>query len=636
MPKAAAPLVVLLLVIVAALLGDKPQPRADFSFINRGDVTTLDLALMSWQQDLRVARVLYEGLTKNDIFTWDYQNKPGVAERWEVSDDGRTYTFHLRDNAKWSNGEPVTAEDFRYSWRRCMLPDLAGDYAKLFTLIKGGDEFYHWRANALKEFAASRLAGKEREAAANALWEETLQRFDTTVQLRAPDSRTLVVELVRPTPHFLDLTSFAIFYPIYPPLVEAYQSIDPQTAYVKSNPDWTKPPHLISNGPFVLKTWRFKRDMRLERNPHWWNQEALSIESISIPTIEDPNAGVLAFKTGVVQWVSDVSAPYRGDMIAQRDQFFAEHADEVAKMRAEGLDPVEIARRLPRDPRAHIHTFDAFGTYFYNFNCLPMLKDGRKNPFADPRVRRAFTMAIDRGAIVDDVRRSGERVSQTLIPPNSIRGYTSPKGVPFDPAAARALLAEAGFPNGEGFITVEILFNKDSGHDLIAQAIARNWEQYLGVKVILQQKEIKVFREDVKEANYMVSRGSWFGDYGHPTTFLDLSRDGNGNNDRKYASPQFEALMDAADNEPDFQQSMDLYAQAERLLVDEDLPIAPIFQYVQIYLFDPHVLAGISSHPRQEQNMYEVDILGDGKGPDQPRPMKPISNQVPATDPPHD
>lgn len=623
MPKIAAPLVVFLLVIAAALLGDKPQPRADFAFINRGDVTTLDLAIMSWQQDFRVARLLYEGLTRNDVFTSDQRNIPGVAERWDVSPDARVYTFHLRDNAKWSNGQPVTAEDFRYSWRRCMLPDLAGDYVKLFALIKGGDAFYHWRSDALKRFAASPLTGAEREAAANALWEETIAKFDELVQVRAPDSRTLVIELERPTPHFLDLTGFAIFSPVYPPLVDAYQSIDPKTAYVKSDPDWTKPPHLIGNGPYVLKTWRFKRDMRLEKNQHWWNKDALAIDSISIPTIEDSNAGVLAFKTGVVQWVSDVTAPYRGDMIAQKNQYYTEHAEEVAKLRAEGLDPVEIDRRLPRDPRADIHTFDAFGIYFYNFNCLPMLKDGRKNPFADPRVRRAFTMAIDRAAIVDDVRRSGERITQTLIPVGSIPGYTSPKGVPFDPAAARALLAEAGFPNGEGFITVEILFNKDSGHDLIAQAIARNWQQYLGVKVILQQKEIKVFREDVKDGNYMVSRGSWFGDYGHPTTFLDLSRTGDGNNDRKYSNPRFDALLERAANEPDAQKALDIYTEAERMIVDEELPIAPIFQYVQVYLFDAHTLTGISSHPRQEQNMYEIDLLGDGKGPDVPKRMRP-------------
>lgn len=617
-----APVIVLLMVVVVAVVGDRPAPRADFVFINRGDVTTLDLAQMSWMQDLRIARLVFEGLTKNDIFTPGYDVQPGVAERWEVSDDGRTYTFHLRDNARWSNGEPVTSEDFRYSWRRCLIPDSAGDYAKLFTLIEGGKEFYDWRAARLREFAKNPLTGEARAQAARALWEETLAKYDSLVEVRAPDSRTLVVTLVRPAPHFLDLTSFAVFYPVYPPLVRAYESLDPETGYLKTNPDWTKPPTLIGNGPFKLTVWRFKRDMRLERNEHWWNGANLNIDSITTPTIDDPNAAVLAFRTGAVDWVSEVSASYRGDMVEAKQQFYAEHADEVARLRAEGWDSVEIDRRLPPDPRNHVHTFPAFGTYFYNFNCEPRLKDGRDNPFHDPRVRRAFTMAIDRESIVRDVRRAGERVATTLIPPGSIPGYTSPRGVHFDPPAARALLAEAGYPNGEGFITVEVLFNKDAGHDLIAQAIARNWEEHLGVKVLLQQKEIKVFRQDLKDTNFMTSRAGWFGDYGYPTTFLNLSRTGDGNNDRKYTNPAFDALLDQAASEPDPAKALALLSEAERIIVEEDLPMAPIFQYVQVYLFDPHRLTGISSHPRQEQNMYQVDIFGDGKGSDEPRVMQ--------------
>lgn len=625
MLKILAPIGALILVIAIAVLGDRPQPRADFVFINRGDVTTLDLAQMSWMQDLRIARLIYEGLTKNDIFSQEYTNMPGVAERWEISPDGLTYTFHLRANATWSNGQPVTADDFRYAWRRCLIPDSAGDYAKLFTLIKGGSDFYQWRVDALAEFAQSPLTGTDREAAAKELWEQTLAAYDEIVQLRAPDPRTLIVTLERPAPYFVDLTSFAVFYPVYPPLVKAYESIDPQTGYLKTSPDWTKPPRLIGNGPFILTQWRFKRDMRLEKNPNWWNADSINIDSIVTPTIEDPNAAVLAFKTGAVDWVSDVTVPYRGDMIADKAAFLAEHAEQVASLRAQGLDSISIDRLLPKDDRANIHAFPAFGTYFYNFNCLPTLKDGRKNPFADARVRKAFTMAIDREAIVRDVRRSGERVATTLIPPGSIPGYTSPKGVSFDPPAARKLLAEAGFPEGKGFITVEILFNKDAGHDLIAQSIARNWQKYLNVNVLLQQKEIKVFRDDLKNANFMTSRAGWFGDYGYPTTFLNLSKTGDGNNDRKYSNPAFDALLDAADNEPDPAKALAILSEAERMMVEDELPIAPIFQYVQIYLFDPHRLTGISSHPRQEQNMYECDLLDDAKGANIPRKMQPAT-----------
>src|SRR5690606_20132095 len=135
---------------------------------------------------------------------------------------------------------------------------------------------------------------------------------------------------------------------------------------------------------------------------------------------------------------------------------------------------------------------------------------------------------------------------------------------------------------------VEILINTDSDHDRIAQFIARNWEEYLGVRVAINQKEIKVFRVDLKEANYMVSRAGWYGDYGDPTTFLDVHRTGDGNNDRKYSNPAFDALMDRAAYETDPEARMRILSEAERLLVEEDLPVVPLFQYVTLYLFDPH------------------------------------------------
>lgn len=659
MLKLLVPFVLLIALVGATVLFDRPMPRADFRFINRGDVTTLDLAQMSWMQDLRVARLLWEGLTKNDVFTLNYDIAPGVAERWEPSPDGKTYTFHLRENAKWSNGSPVTAEDFVFSWRRCLLPDIAADYVKLFTLIKGGQAFYDWRTAQIAAFTSATsgpfdkrsgvtqadwdalranlgeagwLVDRAREKDANViptrrelaqmLWQGTIEHFERTVAVRAEGPRTLVVELERPTPYFLDLTSFAVFYPVYPPIVKAHESVDEETGRLKTNPDWTKPPTLVTNGPFVLTAWRFKRDMRLERNEFYWKKSEIMIRSISIPSVDDPNSQVLAFQTGAVDWVSDVTPQYVGDILDEKQAFYREHQAEVDRLRAEGWDSVEIDRRLPPDPRNRISTFPAFGTYWYNFNCLPRLADGRENPFHDARVRRAFAMAIDKREIVENVRRRGEPVATTIIPPGSIGGYDSPRGVPFDPAAARALLAEAGYPDPSTFITVEILFNKDGGHDLIAQTIARQWEKHLGVRVALAQKEIKVFRDDLKKQNFMVSRAGWFGDYGDPTTFLDLSRKDDGNNDRKYHSPRYEALLDQALDEVDPQKRMDLLEEAERILVDEDLPMIPLFHYVQIYAFDPHRITGVSSHPRQEQNLYWVDVFGDGIGTDAPRVME--------------
>ncbi|MFA6043482.1 MAG: peptide ABC transporter substrate-binding protein [Phycisphaerales bacterium] len=601
----------LVCVLLALAMRSGTSPRADFAFINRGGVSTLDYSQMSWMQDFRVARLISEGLCRRDVLAKDYATIPGVAASWDVSPDARTYTFHLRPDAKWSNGDPVTASDFVYTWRRAMLPELGSDYAKLLGLIRGGQAFMTGRAAALKAFAADGGIS-DRAKGASELWERAKREFDVGVGLHALDARTLQVELERSVPYFLDLMAFPAFFPMHAASLEAASTIDAGTGGLRLSPGALEPPRLITNGPFMLTQWRFKREMRFERNPHYWNPARLAIDSISIPTIEDGNAQVMAFRTGVVDWTSDVPGNYVAKLLADKRAFLAEHAADVTHLRASGLNELEIDQRLPADPRGNIHTFPSFGTYFYNFNCREKLADGRPNPFADAKVRRAFVMSVDKQSLVDNVRRTGEPVATTLIPPGSIAGYETPAGLAFDPAAARALLEEA--LQGKALPEVEILFNQEGGHDLIAQAIARDWQRNLGVSVRLVQKEVRAFREDVKGGNFMVSRATWFGDYGDPTTFLDLNVTGNGNNDRGYSSPRYDLLMEQASRELDGATRMKLLASAEKIIDEEDVPLMPLFQYVQIYLFDAHRVKGITTHPRQEQSLDLVDIRGDGKG----------------------
>lgn len=620
MLKLGLPILLLIALIGASVISDRPTPKADFVFINRGDVATMDPQRMSWQQELRVARLVYEGLVRNDIFTPDYKVIPAIAQSWELSPDRRTYTFHLRPEAKWSNGEPLTAHDMVFSWRRAILPDNASDYTAQFLLIRGGRDFYQWRTNQLRDFAADR-AIPDRRASAQQLWNDALAKFDATVGIRAADDRTFIVELERPVPYFLDLCSLAVFYPVYPPVIRAYERLDPASGRMETEQGWTKPPNLIGNGPFELKTWRFKRDMRFEKNPHYWNKDAVAIDSVAIPIITDPTAQAMAQRTGGVMWVTDVVARFNGEMVRAKENFYREHAAEVAEMRAQGLDLFEIDRRLPPDPRNHIHPVPAFGTYFYNFNCAAKLPDGRDNPFRDPRVRRAFTMAIDKKALTDQIRRIGEPTATTLIPPGSIGGYESPKGLPTDPDAARALLAEAGYPGGRGFVTVDILYNSDGGHDLIAQAIAKTWQEELGVQVTLAQKELKVFRDDLQRHNFMVAKGAWFGDYGDPVTFLDINRTKDGNNDRDYSNPEYDRLLDRARDESDPAARLALLSAAENIML-EDACLAPLFQYASVYLFDAHQFTGLSPHPRGDQDLYLIDVFGDGKGSDEPKTVK--------------
>ncbi len=625
MGKLSIPLILLIVTILSVLMIDQPQPKADFTFTNNIGVTTLDVQRMSWMQDLRVARLLFEGLVHNDVLSREFRTIPGVAESWEVSPDNLVYTFHLRDNARWSNGKSVTASDFVYSWRRGILPDTAADYSGMFFKIQGARAFFQWRNQKLASF-------DPKTTTAQTLWEQTEKQFADTVKIQALDDFTLRVELESPTPYFLDLCAFSIFSPVYPPLVKQYETLDPDTGRLISERGWTKPPAVISNGPFKLTLWRFKRDMRLEKNPHYWNKETVAIDSIHIPTIEDPNAAVLAFETGALDWSSDVIPSYRADMLQAKEAFYQENASLYEKLKNQGLDPIEIDRQLPQDPRANIHAFPAFGTYFWNFNCSPRLVDGRINPFADPRVRRAFALAIDKQTIVKQVRRLGEPIASTLIPPGSIGGYASPAGLGYDPRLARELLAQAGYKDPSTMMTIELLFNKDSGHDLIGQSIARSWRENLGVSVTLRTKELKVFKDDLKKHNFMTSRAGWFGDYGDPTTFLEINRSTDGNNDRNYSNPIYDDLLDQADKELDTHKRMAILSQAEQLIMEQDLPMIPIFHYVQINLFDAHRITGISSHPRQQQDLFLVDVFGDGKGPDLPRalpPSEPILNDQP-------
>ncbi len=630
MLKLIVPFVLLFTAIFAVVVSDQPDPPADFTFINRGDVTTLDPQRMSWMQDLRVARLLFEPLVRLDVMTKDYEIVPGVAERWDVSEDFKEYTFHFRADAKWSNGTPVTAPQFVYSWRRALLPETAADYTALFQNIAGATEFFEWRSEQTRQYAirARDLSAEEKRAESQKLWEEAVAYFDEHVALHAVDDRTLTMTLTASTPYWLDLCAFIVFAPVYEPLVSQYEQIDPDTGLVKLQLGWTKPPLLIGNGPFVLENWRFKRSLFLRANPQWWAKDTLDIETIAIPSVEDSNSQVLAFESGSVDWVSDVNADYRIQMLADKEAFYDENREQYEALKAQGLDAFSIDAALPDDPRKNIHALGAFGTYWYNFNCKPTLADGRENPFHDPRVRRAFAMCIDKQRICDDVMRIGNSPARNMFPPGAIAGYESPAGLPCISDArnegekqdiikrAKALLKEAGYPNPADMPRIELLFNSDGGHGIVAQQLAKDWEEFLGVRTFLAQKEIKVYKDDLKKQNFMTGRAGWFADYADPTTFLDLNRTGDGNNDRAYSSPVYDGLLDQAKMETDPVKRLAILSEAERLIMEEDMPLVPLFYYVNIYLFDPDEITGISNHPRLQQDLFNIDMLGDGKGRD--------------------
>ena len=389
------PIILLAGIAVAIWLGGGTgEPRADFRFINRGSIFTLDPAAMSWMQDIRLALTVWEGL-----YTYDPETTepiPGCAFPAEISDGERTYTFRIRPEARWHNGDPVTAHDFVFGWRRAMEPGTAADYAFFFDLIEGVKDYKAWRLSETERIGSIEDAGRQR-AARDAHLAEADRRFAETVGIRALDDKTLRVRLARPVAYFLDLCAFSTFLPVHRPSVEPFKIIGDQGVIYYSE-QWVKPGNAVFNGPFYITEWKFKQHIRLAKNPHYWNRDAVKLNTIEMVDVEDPNTAWLLYSSGSVDWLSELDTDYAPKLIAS------------------SASPFAIATNHSGAERNDIHAFPAFGTYFYNFNCKEKLPDGQPNPFHDPRVRQAFTMAVDREQLVKEVIRRGNPVATTMVP----------------------------------------------------------------------------------------------------------------------------------------------------------------------------------------------------------------------------
>lgn len=616
MLRALAPFALLALLVGGIVALDRPLPRAEIVFVSP-DVFTLDPQRITYQQDVRVAQSIFEGLFTESADGSD--PVPGVAESWTVSPDGRTWTFTLREGARWSNGDPVTSEDFAQAWMRPLLPDMASDYSGFLFMIRGGREFFEWRQRELERIAAMPADG--RADAARELWARTPLQYRDMVGVRTPDARTIEVDLVQPTPYWASILAFPTLFPVHRPTLEAHLSIDGGSGRVKLDPKWLKPGTLVSNGPMMVTDWRYKRGMRFEPNPHHWNRGAARPASVELRPIEDSNTAVLAFQSGDVDWISDLTVEYRADMADEQRAWLERHASQWRALRESGLGEDEAMAALP-DPgpgeRRDVHVLPAFGTDFWNFNCRPALADGRPNPFADARVRRAFARAVDKRAITEKVTRLRERVAGSLVPAGAFDWYEPPAGLSYDPDAARAELAAAGWSDRDGdgrvedaqgrrFPVVDILYMTGNPRTRDnALAMAQMWRETLGVECELRGKDGKFAKEDLRTGNFMVGRGGWFGDYPDPTTFLELNRSTDGNNDRAYSNPTYDALLDAAAAELDRPKRAALLYEAERILVEEDMPLMPLCQYVTAYMYDPARLRGLSRHASLAQYLNRL------------------------------
>lgn len=492
----------------------KSRPRADLVFINGAEPESIDPHIVTDQVGMRIASALFEGLCRIDQAG---RPQPGMAERWEVAPDRKTYTFHLRPGTTWSDGTPLGAQDFVYSWHRVLDADFGADYASQLYVIKNARRFHE---GGLKDFAQ--------------------------VGVTALDDRTLRVELENPTPYFIDLCAFTALYPVPRHVVEKHGSA------------WIKPGSLIGNGSYTLEEWLLDSRISLRRNPRYWDAANVSMGTIDVLPISEPNTAINYFLTGQADLIMD-----------------------------KGMVPTSLTQKLKQQP--YFHTGPFLGSYFTRFNVT-------RAPFTDPKVRLAFSLAIDRRRITEKVTQLGERNAFSLTPPGTGQDYQPPPGPEFDPQRARQLLAEAGYPDGKGFPRVEYLYFPKLVERNIAVELQAMWKETLGVSVDLVKQEWKIYLASMKEKNYHLCRSSWVGDFNDPATFLEMFLSASGNNRTGWSNARYDDLIAAAAREPDLSQRNALFQQAEKLLVTEECVILPIYHYVGVQFYHAGRLAGVQAN----------------------------------------
>ena len=485
------------------------------------EVESIDPALNTTNDGANYLTYLFDNLLRTDK---DGKVVPSLAQKYEVSDDGLTWTFHLRDGLKWSDGSDFTANDFVYSWQRMVDPDVAAPYAEtVLGMVEGYDE----------------AIGKPDENG-----NQTTTPDITKLRVEAPDDKTFVVHMSHPTPYFDKLATFAALSPVKKDVVEA-------------KPDgWTLDPKTyISTGPFKLAEWKSGSYLMLEKNENYWNKDAVKLDGIKCLLMEDQNAAFSAYEAGDALMIKDIPTQEITTLQKRPDY------------------------RL--DPQIGTYFIDLNNT-------LDEFKDAKVRQALSLALDRKYisetitagTYTPAKGFVPQGVSDwDGSSWYDHLTDPSVYINVDDYQG---NLAKAKELLKEAGHENGAGLPTIVYSTNDQSYHKKIAEYLQQVWGE-LGVKVEVNIVEWKSFTPQRRSGNYQAARDGWVMDYNDPSNILQLTSTGNGNNSSKYSNPEYDALLEKAANEADPQTRFGYFHQAEEMLM-RDMGVTPLLYYNEMYL----------------------------------------------------
>lgn len=484
-------------------------------YVMNGEPETLDPNMNNYAASSNVLLNLFTGLYQYS--TDGTSVEPGCAESYTVSDDGLTYTFKLKEGLKWSDGSPLTAADFEYSWKRELKQETASTAAWQLYYIKNGEAYNNGQCEA------------------------------DEVGVKAIDDTTLEVVLNNPTPYFVNLTAANNFAPVKKDAVESAEA-------------WTKSAETyVCNGPFMMAEIKPQEGYSLVKNPNYVFADTVALDGIEMIFIEQAEAALSAYNAGDIDVMSGSS--------------------------------IETQAMTQYDGSEELHSYDLIGTSYYDFNC--------EKEYMTKEVRRALAMAISR-----------DTINQVAVPSKPKSAYAFvPYGIPYaeetedfrtkvgndliteDVEAAKQLLADAGYPEGEGLPTLQLIITNTKENKDKAQILQAVWKENLGVNVEIVTFESKVYWDEHSAGNFDVAFDGWTGDYPDPNTNLSIFNKGRMEKECRWRSEEalrYNDLLEEAATLADNNARMELFVEMEKILMDE-MPVMPVYFRNTMALVKPHV-----------------------------------------------
>lgn len=455
---------------------------------------------------------IFEGLT---TIGENAKVLPGVAESWTA--DGNTWTFKLRKDAKWHNGDSVVAGDFAAAWERSLNPASAAEYAFIMYSIVGAQEYNEGK---ITDFAQ--------------------------VGVKATDDYTLVVNLKEPVTYFDSLVAFFAFLP------------QNQKFYAEHKDNYASAAeNVLGNGPFKMSTWDFENKIILDKADTYWDKDTIKMDRIEMPIIVDTTAALKAYQNDELDWT-----------------FLPAEEFNNYKTSPE-LVPVEEAR------------------------VIYMLINNKNKIFSNLNVRKAFSMAIDRQALVDKIKNGAGAVAEGVVPgiipgkSGMFRAEYSQEayGIGYNPEKAKELFAKGLEELGMKATDVPELTMFMTSTDVQVKEAQFYQEQLkvnLGLNIKLEPVTFQIRLQKQTSKDYDIILAGWGADYNDPMTFLDMWLSNSGQNNSNWESKEYDALIASAKADADPARRMDTLAKAEKILMEE-VAIVPTFYRKKLAILKPYV-----------------------------------------------